>query len=111
MVIILNQKAIKEDIAKASEEFGDYIKIVADIEKEIVAIGGKLHADSEKKLLESGSAQKNIWGGGLDLETKIFDTQAMINIRPLDHNNSMEILSPKIRDKFLKICSRLLSDI
>lgn len=108
MIIILEKKATEEDLKKASEEFGDYIKIVADIEKEIIAIGGKLHSDAERLLLEAGSNQKNLWGGGLDLANKELDTQAMINIRPLEKNDNMEILDIKVRDKFLKICRKLI---
>ena len=107
MIVILQKKAAKTEIEKAKEEFGDFIKIVIDIEKEIAAIGGKLHADAEKLLLEQGSKNENLWGGGFDLKTGTFDSQAMINIRPLKNDN-MEILDQKIREKFLEIAEKLL---
>lgn len=108
MIVILKKKATKEQIIKASEEFKTYIKIVADIEKEIVAIGGKFHADAEKILLENGSLQDNLWGGGLDLLSGKTDMQAIINIRPSKNNDSMEILDPKIRDGFNRITEKFL---
>lgn len=108
MIVILKKRASKDDIKKALEEFEDYFKIVVDLEKEIIAIGGKLHSDAEKLLIENGSVQKNIWGGGYDTKTKNFDTQAMINIRPKENNDNMEILDWEIRDKFKKIAKRLL---
>jgi len=108
MIVYLEKPATKEEIKKASEEFGDYIKIVLDIRKEVAVIGGKLHADGEKVLIEKGSTQKDIWGGGFDLATGLIDSQAIINIRPQDENDSMEILDPEIRKKFLDIVEKFL---
>lgn len=107
MIIILTKKATSQDLKKASEDYKTYIKITIDIVKEIVAIGGEYHADAEKLLLAQGSSQKNIWGGGLDLVLKRFETNAMINLRP-QQNSSTEILDEKIRAKFLKICHKMI---
>lgn len=106
-IVILSKKASNEDLKKASHDYKNYIKITADIEKEIVAIGGEYHADAEKLLLEKGSLQKNIWGGGVDLVLKRFETNAMINLRP-PQNSSTEILDVKTREKFLKICHKMI---
>lgn len=108
MVLYLERKATKEDIRNASQEFGDYIKIVVDIERGVIAIGGKLHADAEKILIRTGSPQRNLWGGGLDLNSKKIDTQAIINLRPRQGNDSMEILDPEIRKKFIEIAEHFL---
>ncbi|MDQ3220881.1 MAG: DUF5674 family protein [Acidobacteriota bacterium] len=40
----------------------NYIKLAVDVEQEILAGGGALHADCEAILLDSGSIQENIWG-------------------------------------------------
>lgn len=107
MIVVLTGKASKSDIKKASEEFKDFIKIVIDIEKGILAAGGKLHADAEKMLIEMGSKNADLWGGGFDLKNDTFDTQAMINIRS-GTNDNMEILDIRIRQKFLKIAKNIL---
>ncbi len=44
------------------ETLGSYIKLAVDIEREVVAGGGELHADCEQVLLEAGSRQEAIWG-------------------------------------------------
>lgn len=108
MVIYLESKATKEEIEKAKEEFGDYIKVVIDIFLKRVAMGGKLHSDAERVLIDAGSAQKDIWGGGLDLKSGRIDAQAVINIRPSQGNDSMEILDPVVRSKFMKIAKAYL---
>jgi hypothetical protein len=46
----------------AREQFGDMVKAVVDIQKNVVAIGAGLHVDEESYLLERGSKQDNPWG-------------------------------------------------
>lgn len=100
MVILVGEKVTDEQIKLAGEDyFGEYIKIVVDVETGAMAIGGEWHADGEKILLENGSKQVNLWGGGLRLANKQIDFNSLINTRP-NLNNSQEILEPKTREKF-----------
>ncbi len=55
------------------------------------------HFEGEQILLQSGSHQSDIWGGGIDLETKEIDFNSFINIRPQDHNLKNEIQSEQIK--------------
>ncbi len=71
-----------EDLVKIRSEFGDYVKVTVDVERGILIAGCKLHADGERLLLERGSMQKDIWGGGVDLVGMVVDTTAVLNIRP-----------------------------
>lgn len=108
MILIIGKKATREEIVKMSEDFeGDYIKVVVDIGKNILAGGGERHFDAEQILLENGSEQDNLWGGGIDPRTKQIDYNSMINLRP-SRNQSRDILSQKIRNKFDKIIKELL---
>ena len=100
MIITKDSPFSKEEIKKATQEFETYIKTVIDLDKKICSAGANRHFESEKILLEQGSKQKDIWGGGVDLETKAIDTNAMINIRPNDSNNSNELLDSEKRKKF-----------
>lgn len=102
MILKIDHQPTLEEVQKLTEEFHDYIKLTADIEKEILYGGSRLHADAEKILLENGSSQNNIWGGGIDLVNKIIECSAVANIRSTD-NPSEEILNPEIRQKFIKI--------
>lgn len=81
-ILKINNFPTEEDLQKLSEEFGEYIKLVADVEKEILYGGSRLHADIEKILIDSGSLQNNIWGGGIDLISKKIDCFAVANIKP-----------------------------
>lgn len=106
MVIKKAKPFTKERIQKIKKDFGDYVKITADLENEWIVVGCKLHADGEKILLEDGSRDDNIWGGGLNLNDKIIDTTAVLNIRPRFNNDSMEILDAQRREKFIKIAEK-----
>lgn len=107
MVLIVTKKATKEEIKKMSHEYGNYIKVVIDIEKGILAGGAAMHYDEEQELLEYGCKQKNLWGGGIDFDTNMIDYNSMINVRPNEGNLSREIQSQEIRDKFKVIVEKL----
>ena len=91
------------DIKKLQNKWGDYLKVTVDIEKKWVVVGGELHADGERILLEKGSNQDDIWGGGVNLKNKQIDTIAVLNLRPRLGNDNLEILDPERRKKFIEI--------
>jgi hypothetical protein len=107
MIIILTTLATPGQVQKMREEFGDYIKVVVDVEKEILAGGGRLHADCEQKLLEQGSRQSDLWGGGIDSANQVVEFNSLTNIKP-ERNPSQEILDAGIRQKFEEIVRRLV---
>lgn len=108
MLLIVTTKADEEILKKAAEDLDGYIKFVVDIEKKILTAGGLRHFEGEQLLLKEGSQQKNLWGGGLDLETEEMDFDSMINIRPNQGNTSREILSEEIRVQVSEIVRGLL---
>lgn len=100
MIITKNEPYTQEEIEKLREKFETYIKTVIDIEKKICSAGCDRHFESEKILLDQGSSQQDVWGGGIDMESKIIDYNSFINIRPTDNNPSNEILDPKLRSTY-----------
>lgn len=95
-----------EELEKIKKDYGSYLKVTADVKDEVIVVGVSLHADGEKILIDNGSKQEDIWGGGVDLRDKIIDASAVLNIRPRTGNDSMEILDPKIRGKFVNIVKK-----
>ncbi|HSX40908.1 MAG TPA: DUF5674 family protein [Candidatus Saccharimonadales bacterium] len=109
MLLLITKKATAQEIEQAAQDIGGfYIKIVVDIEKAVLAMGGERHVDAEQLLLEHGSNQDDLWGGGLDLKTKDIDYNSMINLRPHQENASRDVLSVEIRKKFDAIIKQLL---
>ena len=111
---IITTAITKEELLKlAREGFGDLVKAVVDINKEIMALNGELHADEEAKLLDSGSKQENLWGINLYPEKtgeEFIEFDSVINLRPLQNNRSRGIEDPLIQNKIIEIAGRLIKD-
>lgn len=105
-VVIVKDKVTSEQLIVVQEEYGEYVKVVVDIELDILAAGGEWHADAEKVLLEQGSRQENLWGGGVNLVKKKVDFVSLINMRPV-LSNSQEVMNQEIRDKMEIIMRRI----
>lgn len=108
MLIVIRKKATKDEIEKMAEDLAGFIKVVVDVENKILVGGGERHVEGEQKLLQEGSKQENLWGGGFDTETQEIDYNSMINLRPSQDNPSRDILSPEIRKIFDRIVKDLL---
>ena len=108
MVILLNRKITPEEFEQAREIYPDYIKIVVDIEKNIMAVGGEFHIDCEEVLLEQRSKSENLYGGGYRVNTKEIEYMAMSNYKPILNKLTYEIADPIIRDKIYKLTKEFL---
>lgn len=104
----INRNALK---AIASERFGDMVKAVVDIERQVMAIGGELHADEEQLLLEQGSKQEDLWGINLYPDTLTADWlefDSMINLRPSQGNRSRGVDDPVLQTRIRFVVSSLV---
>lgn len=111
MILTKNEPFTKKEIEKVSENFEVYIKTAIDIKRGICSAGADLHFESEAILLEKGSQQSDLWGGGIDLETKTIDFNSFINIRPHDNNTSNELLDPVKRTAFEKLMKYFFKEL
>ena len=111
MIITKNTPFTLVEIEKLKEVFDVYIKTVIDIEKKICSAGCDRHFESEQLLLQQGSKQDNIWGGGIDLESKIIDYNSFINIRPTQNNTSNEIQNEELRNKYKELTVYFFKEI
>ena len=113
-ILITDEKVEPGQLKMLCERwFGDMVKIVVDVEKNIIGLGGELHADAEAMLLERGSRQEDVWGANLypwhDPEDRIEYT-ALINIRPSQENPSMTILDTDVKKEVMRIIETLVLD-
>lgn len=111
MVITKSSPFTSAEIEALKEQFEVYIKTVIDVKKQLCSAGCDRHFESEKILLDQGSIQSDLWGGGVDLETKTIDFNSMINIRPSQNNPSNELLDPKLRQKFKTLMSHFFKKV
>jgi|SRR6266850_833127 len=111
MIHLLRKKATTAEVVEMLQTLGTYIKLAVDIEQEVTAGGGALHADCEAVLLEAGSRQLDIWGADwVPLSQEVL-YEALINIRPSQSNPSMTILDSEIRARVKKVVESLLGDV
>ena len=110
---ILRKPIPKEELRKiALEGFGDLVKAVVDTEKEIMAIGGELHADEEVLLMEQEESKREYtWGINLYPEKSgddFIEFDSVINLKPSFGNRSRGVEDPKIREKIKQIVGKLV---
>ena len=90
--------------------FGDMVKAVVDVEREIMAVGGELHADEEAALIQDGSLQFNLWGINLYPEEAAdwVEFDSMINVRPAQNNRSRSVEDERLRGRILELVGKLV---
>ena len=109
MKIIKEKLTLVELKQMAGAMFGDMVKVVIDIDRELIAIDAELHSDLEALLLEDGSKQKSLWGINLYPEIEgdeFIEFDSMINMRPSQGNRSRGIDNEEIRNKVIAIVTK-----
>lgn len=101
----------KKQLESFIKNYGDYVKVTVDLGNGWLVAGCELHADGEKILLQKGSQQDNIWGGGINLQTKEIDTSAVLNLRPELNNFTLEVIDPQRREKLMKIVKKIFKKL
>ena len=112
MKIIDKEITIQELRKMAQETFGNMVKAVVDVKREIMAVDAELHADEEAYLLEQGSDQKDLWGINLYPEVSgddFVEFDSMINLRPAQGNRSRGVEDAKTQEKIRSIVSTLVT--
>jgi len=111
MIHIIRERATKQQLQEMVEMLETYIKLAVDVEREILAGGGAMHADCEAVLLEDGSQQKFIWGADWNPTTQEVTFESLINIRPGQNNRSLELQDSNLRSRVENITRKLLGGL
>jgi len=111
-VKIVDDKIYISELVKMSlKMFGNMVKAVVDIEKEIMVVDADLHSDEEAALLKSGSKQENLWGINIYPEISgdgMIEFDSMINLRPSFNNKSRSVDSEQTKIKITEIVNKLI---
>jgi len=109
---LIDTKIDKKELKRlVNEGFKDMVKYTVDVKQRRIAIGGELHADGEQLLLETGSEQKDIWGANYypgKGEAGCIEYTSLINVRPSQGNNSMEVVREDLREKMREITFEMI---
>ena len=107
---IITQQATRGDLERMAEcMFGNMVKAVVDIDREVLAVDGELHSDLEALLIEDGSKQQSLWGINLYPEMKgddFIEFDSMINMRPSQGNRSRGVESSQIRNRIIQVIAK-----
>lgn len=111
-IVILEQPIEPAELARlVAAHFEDMVKYVVDVRRQILALGGEMHAEAEQRLLDAGSEQPDLWGanyypgrGPVDC----IEFTSLINISPRRGNRSMEIQDEALRQRIREITFRLI---
>ena len=110
---IIEEKLTFEELKQmAARTFGDFMKAVVDIDRELVAVDAGLHSDLEALLLEKGSKQENLWGINLypkETGEGFIEFDSMINMRPARGNRSRGVEDPEVRLKITAVIAKRIS--
>ena len=108
---ILTGKATTSQIQEMLAAFPDMrmIKIVVDIEREILVGGSGMHYECEQLLLNKGSVQENLWGANWFPDEQSVEFESLINIRPRQ-NRSIIIQDEKICNEVERITRKILGE-
>jgi hypothetical protein len=109
---VLKDKATQQQIREMLEAFLEVrmIKIVVDIENDILAGGSGMHFECEQILLEEGGIQENLWGANWFPDEQEIEFESLINIRPRQ-NRSMIIQDADICSEVERITRNYLGDV
>jgi len=112
MKIVKDQLPISELQEMAKNMHGDFVKVIIDIEKEIMAIDAPMHSDLLEFLIkEENSEPKNLWGINIHPDKKdndFIEFDSMMNFKPGFGNRTMGIESEEIRNKIIDIINKLV---
>ena len=109
---IVKDKIKVQELKEMSEKmFGNLVKAVVDVEKEIMAVDAELHSDEEALLLENDSKQEDLWGINIYPEMQGNDSvefDSMINLRPSQNNRTRGVDKEEIQKKIIDIVNKLI---
>ena len=108
----MDRRIAPEELARLTGLFfEDMVKLVVDLDRRMVAVGGELHADAEALLLASGSRQEDLWGANYYPgrgEEECLDFTALINISPARDNRSMVVQDAEVRARIRELAFELI---
>lgn len=113
MKIINDTIHIDELKAMSVKMYGDFVKAVVDVQKEMMAIDVEMHADAEQLLLEQGSRQQDLWGINLYpslVGEQFVEFDSMINVRPSQNNRSRSVEDEQMRKNIITIVNKLITN-
>jgi hypothetical protein len=111
MKIVKDKIEIIELKEMSEKMFGNLVKAMVDVEKEIMAVDAPMHSDLLEFLMEKENCEpKDLWGINIypeKSENDFIEFDSIMNFKPGLGNKSRGVESEEIREKIIKIVKKL----
>jgi len=112
MKIVKDKIEILELKKMAEKMFGNLVKAMVDVEKNIIAVDAPMHADLLEFLIkEENSEPKDLWGVNIypeKLGEDFIEFDSIMNLKPGLGNKTRGVESEEIRKKIIGIIDKLI---
>jgi len=112
MIVVKDKIKILELQEMAKKMRPNLVKAMVDVQKEIMAVDGGLHADLMEFLIDTeNSDPKNVWGINLypdESSENFIEFDSVMNIRPDLGNKSRGVESVELQNKIKEIVIKLV---
>jgi len=109
---IIKEKITLDELKRMSAMFGNMVKAVVDVDRNLIAVDAELHSDLEALLLEDGAQQKYLWGINFYPEMRgddFIEFDSMINMRPSQGNKSRGVNNEQTKKKIIEIVNKKIN--
>jgi hypothetical protein len=110
MEIIKDKILISRIEEMAEKMFGNLVKAMVDIEKEIIAVDAPMHADLLELLIEKENSEpKNLWGINIypaKTGDDFIEFDSIMNLKPDLGNRTRGVEDENIRKKIIEIVKK-----
>jgi hypothetical protein len=106
MRIVADAMTLAELRQMAERTFGDMVKGVVDVERDLLALDADMYSDLEALLLQDGSRQEDLWGINLYPDwgpEEFVEFDSLINIKPSVGNRSRGVENESTRREIVRV--------
>ena len=110
MKIIKSQIEITELTEMSKKMFGNLVKAMVDVEKEIMAVDAPMHSDLLELLIEKESSNpENLWGINIYPKKQgddFIEFDSIMNLKPALENRTRGVENENTRKKIVEIAKK-----
>lgn len=115
MKIVKDKIEIAELKEMSEKMFGNLVKAMVDVEKEVIAVDAPMHSDLLELLIEKENSEPvNLWGINIypmKSGDDFIEFDSVMNFKPGLGNKSRGVENEEIRKKIIEIIKKLTQDV
>src|SRR5438045_2880752 len=112
MKIVKDEIQISELKEMAKKMHGELVKVMIDVDKNIIAVDAPMHADLLELLItEESSQSQDLWGINIHPDKTgedFIEFDSMMNLKPALGNKTRSVENPETRGKIIQIINKII---